>query len=113
VALPRYIVKPKESPTTKNLVVRCFRKLFCKGGKELTRAEPGEREYPTKLYQPIFTPHKQLGDFGLGIGLYFSTLRATMVRANQQVRKRESFCPGVVVALTTFPLRSSRSSPAS
>jgi hypothetical protein len=83
VALPRHIVKPKDGPAKKNVVVRCVRKVFCKGGKELTRAEPGEREYPTKLYQPIFTPHKQLGDFGLGIGLYFSTLRATMVRALQ------------------------------
>jgi hypothetical protein len=35
----------------------------------------GENDDPTKLYSPIFTPHKQLGDFGLGLGLYFSTLR--------------------------------------
>jgi hypothetical protein len=83
VALPRHLVKPKD-PVKKNIVVRCFRKLFCKGSKELTRAEPGEREYPTKLYEPVFTPHKQLGDFGLGIGLYFSTLRAMMVRERER-----------------------------
>jgi hypothetical protein len=42
-------------------------------------AEPGEKGRPTRLYDPIFTPHKQLGHFGLGIGLYFSTLRAWTV----------------------------------
>eukprot|EP00986_Skeletonema_menzelii_P020078 scaffold30079_cov154-Skeletonema_menzelii.AAC.6 len=48
-----------------------------KGRKgDLQRAEPGESESPTKLYSPIFTPLSQLGDFGLGVGLYFSSLRA-------------------------------------
>lgn len=46
---------------------------------ELSRAEPGEAEHPTKLYDPICTPLSQMGDFGLGIGLYFSTLRAITV----------------------------------
>jgi hypothetical protein len=47
-----------------------------KGNKKFDKAEPNEDDTPTRLYSPIFTPHKQLGDFGLGIGLYFSTLRA-------------------------------------
>eukprot|EP00980_Cylindrotheca_fusiformis_P007078 scaffold1482_cov120-Cylindrotheca_fusiformis.AAC.20 len=43
--------------------------------KNWKKAEPGEDELPTKLYNPFTMPHNQLGDFGLGIGLYFSTLR--------------------------------------
>ena len=43
---------------------------------DLDRAEPGESNLPTKLYSPIFTPLSQLGDFGIGVGLYFSSLRA-------------------------------------
>ena len=42
-------------------------------------AEAGEQTVPTKLYSPFWTPHKKLGNFGLGIGLYFSTLRALIV----------------------------------
>jgi len=47
---------------------------FSKG--DLDRAEPGEANLPTKLYSPLFTPLSQLGDFGIGVGLYFSSLRA-------------------------------------
>jgi hypothetical protein len=77
VALYRYLVPPEEQPKDKkNVFVRALRKLFLKGDKKFERAEPGESDDPTKLYSPWFTPHKQLGDFGLGLGLYFSTLRA-------------------------------------
>lgn len=38
------------------------------------RAEPGETK-PTQLYSVWSTPEEDLGDFGIGIGLYFSTLR--------------------------------------
>jgi hypothetical protein len=80
VALNRYLVlndiknKPKEDVFTKT-----FRKLFMNTNKKFDRAEAGENDVPTRLYSPIWTPHKQLGDFGLGIGLYFSTLRAIIV----------------------------------
>lgn len=77
--MPRFIVHPKSDTRKKNIFVRAFRRLFCKGSKQLQRAEPGERNLPTELYRPIFTPHGQLGDWGLGIGLYFSTLRAVTV----------------------------------
>ena len=41
----------------------------------LERAKPGESNFPTRLYSPLFTPMSQLGDFGIGVGLYFSSLR--------------------------------------
>jgi len=74
VSLDRYIVDDKPK-TQKNICRRIVRK-FQKGNKKLEKAEPGENDVKTALYSPIFTPHAQLGDFGLGIGLYFSTLRA-------------------------------------
>ncbi|KAL3940562.1 MAG: hypothetical protein SGBAC_004918 [Bacillariaceae sp.] len=43
------------------------------------RAEPGENSVPTRLYSPIMLPHAQMGDFGIGIGLYFSTLRLVLL----------------------------------
>lgn len=42
-------------------------------------AEPGEDSYPTRLYSPFWTPTSQMGDFGLGVGLYFSALRSIMI----------------------------------
>lgn len=42
-------------------------------------AERGEDSYPTKLYSPFWTPMNQMGDFGLGVGLYFSALRSIMI----------------------------------
>lgn len=45
----------------------------------LEHAESGENEIPTSLYSPYFTPHSQLGDFGLGIGLYFTQLKALAI----------------------------------
>ena len=127
VALPRHVLEPKDaSIPKKNCLVRIIRKLFCKAGKELRRAEPGERELPTKLYEPLFTPHKQLGDFGLGIGLYFSTLRAMTVRGGALVcfvlfllgryRKGAFFIHSLTHRSPTFPnpnslLRARRSLP--
>lgn len=74
VALDRYIAQ--DGPKTKKDICRRVIRKFQKGDKKLEKAEPGENDVKTKLYSPIFTPHGQLGDFGLGIGLYFSTLRA-------------------------------------
>jgi hypothetical protein len=79
VALPRFILHPKPPSRPKNIFVRAYRRLFGKANKKLDRAEPGERYLKTQLYRPIFTPHDQLGDWGLGIGLYFSTLRAITI----------------------------------
>jgi hypothetical protein len=79
VALPRYLFVPKENPDQKKSIFTRIINRFSKADKQLNRAEPGEADKPTRLYPPIFTPHKQLGDFGLGIGLYFATLRALTV----------------------------------
>uniref|UniRef100_A0A7S2YHU2 CSC1/OSCA1-like cytosolic domain-containing protein n=1 Tax=Entomoneis paludosa TaxID=265537 RepID=A0A7S2YHU2_9STRA len=80
VALPRCVVPPSErnKAKSKNIFTRVLHR-FQKADKRLDRAEPGEKTLPTRLYRPVFTPHKQLGDWGLGIGLYFSTLRAITI----------------------------------
>lgn len=49
---------------------------FHKGDRRLEIAEPGENQMPTELYSPVTTPLSQMGDFGLGYGIYFSTLRS-------------------------------------
>ena len=41
---------------------------------QLMFAEPGEAKRKTKLYDPIETHSSQLGDFGIGTGLYFDSL---------------------------------------
>lgn len=43
------------------------------------KAEPGEQEMPTKLYPVLATPEKDLADFGVGVGVYFLTLRAMAI----------------------------------
>ena len=44
-------------------------------GKNLVRAEPGEFQRPTKLYPVFGTNDEDMSDFGIGIGLYFKTLK--------------------------------------
>jgi hypothetical protein len=43
------------------------------------RADPGEMEKPTELYPYFRLPMKQLNDWGIGVGLYFTELRAMMI----------------------------------
>mmetsp|Transcript_1802 Transcript_1802/g.3646 ORF Transcript_1802/g.3646 Transcript_1802/m.3646 type:complete len:736 (-) Transcript_1802:1158-3365(-) len=43
--------------------------------KTFDRAKTGEQDVVTQLYSPWYTPHKELGDWGLGVGIYFTTLR--------------------------------------
>ena len=59
VALSRYILKEKPDGPKKNICTRIVRK-YSKANKKLERAEPGERNLKTKLYDPIFTPHNQV-----------------------------------------------------
>eukprot|EP00536_Pseudo-nitzschia_multiseries_P002604 jgi/Psemu1/294887/fgenesh1_pm.35_\ len=68
-ALYRYLVKPDDNKKTRKTIFKNMNEKF-------DRAEPGEDDDPSKLYPWFTLPHSQLGDFGLGIGLYFSTLRA-------------------------------------
>lgn len=42
----------------------------------LRKAEPGEKDRPTRLYSVIHTPESDLADWGVGVGIYFFTLRA-------------------------------------
>lgn len=56
-----------------------IKKKVFKGNRKMDIAVPGENKYETKLYHPITTPLSQMGDFGLGVGLYFSTLRAITI----------------------------------
>ena len=60
------------------ILTRMFRTCFLHRNKKFEKVEPGENKVPSRLY-PVNTPHKQLGDFGLGIGLYFSNLRALIL----------------------------------
>ena len=40
------------------------------------KAEPGECDRPTRLYPVRGTAEADLADFGVGVGVYFFTLRA-------------------------------------
>ena len=54
----------------------CDEQGIANGGYE--KAPKGEMERPTALY-PISTPQEELADFGIGVGMYFTTLRALAV----------------------------------
>ena len=43
--------------------------------RKQTRAEPGEMDEATELFNPWTTREAVLNEWGLGVGLYFSTLR--------------------------------------
>ena len=76
VSLARYEVdlqaeakKPDKSQlTTMQRTIRAF----LRGDRKLDLAQEGERRIKTKLYPALTTPLKQMADFGLGYGVYFS-----------------------------------------
>lgn len=72
VVLPRYIIN---SGKGQDAAGSCCDRIKLMNAK-LEKAEPGEMHLNSRLYDPIFTPLSQMGDFGLGFGLYFATLRA-------------------------------------
>lgn len=43
------------------------------------KAEAGEKDEGTVLYSVVDTPERDLADFGLGVGIYFFTLRALAI----------------------------------
>lgn len=63
VTMPRYIYRPEDGEYPKSL----------------DRAQPGESAQKTRLYSPLWTPIDQMGDFGIGIGLYFSALKSCII----------------------------------
>lgn len=67
-SLPRYIYQGSEGEDGDGSQLLRF-----------DRAEPGENDVATKLYDPIRTPLDQMGDFGIGIGLYFSALKYLVI----------------------------------
>ena len=42
---------------------------FSKYDQKLERAQPGESTVKTRLYSVLWTPHRQIGDFGIGMCL--------------------------------------------
>lgn len=80
IVLPRcYVDNPKpEGYTIPSQDGDTSGDMISKGqsqGQNLLRAEPGEHERPTKLYPVFGTNDEDMGDFGIGIGLYFNTLK--------------------------------------
>lgn len=77
-ALPRYtpqdLMRAPEGTSDRS-------SFFRRKNKEdqLVRAEFGERDEKTKLYSFHKTPERELGDFGLGVGIYFWTLRVLAI----------------------------------
>jgi len=68
-ALPRHFIKDNDSNVRGNFLARLNDK------DKLVKAEHGERDVKTQLYNVFTTPERDLGDFGLGIGIYFWTLK--------------------------------------
>jgi hypothetical protein len=68
VALYRYILEEKPK-SKKNIFIRMIRK-FQKGDKRMSKAEPGERDLKTKLYDPVFTPHSQVSKDRVRVGAW-------------------------------------------
>lgn len=62
VTLPRYFVMKGQENEKQDTIAR-------------ERAGAGESDFLTELYAPFATPERQLGSFGIGIGVYFSNLR--------------------------------------
>jgi len=75
--LSRYVYEPK--PVEEKDMMTRIKHRFQKGNKIMERAERNENILPTKLYEPVWTPHNQLGDWGIGWGLYFASVRGWMV----------------------------------
>lgn len=58
-----------------HLLPRYFCDEIAQQTTHLTRASPGERNRDTELYNPFTIPHAELGDFGVGVGIYFTVVR--------------------------------------
>lgn len=85
VTLPRYICKEDDERCNKALLSRSriksyvWKQLKRRSEHTMQRADPGEMHKFTKLYSPLYTPIERMGDFGLGTGLYFTSIRALII----------------------------------
>ena len=94
--LPRHFVRPEDvasasaGPTSTSSSETGVRGPLTKAASVFTmnlqstndkyqRAEPGETERPTALYPIWDTPEEQLADFGVGVGLYFNSLKVLAI----------------------------------
>lgn len=71
ITLPRYFAKNEDEDEEHEQSRGLRRKRDV-----MERAEPGETEHATRLYPVWSTPSHQLADLGIGVGIYFQTLRA-------------------------------------
>mmetsp|Transcript_1459 Transcript_1459/g.2883 ORF Transcript_1459/g.2883 Transcript_1459/m.2883 type:complete len:1129 (+) Transcript_1459:720-4106(+) len=76
VTLTRYIIHERNQNPAEMTMWERYKYAYTHSDELFERAQPGEKRLPTRMYDWISTPHIQLGDFGLGFGLYFSTVRA-------------------------------------
>lgn len=56
-----------------------LRRILIGDEEVMDLAEPGENRYPTKLYSPLWTPMNQMGDFGLGVGEFVSSIHCCQI----------------------------------
>jgi len=79
--LPRHLLP--DSSTTQATAIGPNRKTglmkLKKNHDLLLRAKYGERDEPTRLYDFITTPESEFADFGVGIAIYFWTVRMLAV----------------------------------
>jgi hypothetical protein len=76
VTLQRYVVEKTDvDRSTVDNKQNPLSSAIIAGDRQLDAAKPGEQALKTKLYPIFSTPLSQLGDFGLGFGIYFATLR--------------------------------------
>ncbi len=71
----------RNSPPPAKGFAKRFESLFWMGKdvKTFNMAIPGEVNVKTSLYNPWTTPLSEMGDFGIGVGLYFVCLRAISI----------------------------------
>ena len=74
ITLPRYVVDLTTKVPSSPII-----RLWKMNSVELEPATRGEHQRPTRLYSVFYTPLKQMGDFGIGIGLYFTTVWAVSI----------------------------------
>jgi len=85
IGLPRCFKKERMGGSTvvnrESIGLHKMMKNGGSGGGKYDRAEPGATSKPTRLYPVWSTPLVDMGDFGIGVGLYFSALQYFAITA--------------------------------